>query len=118
MERCTSVTRAVLLDRFDPGVVLTALAQHRISVFMGVPTMYHRMVERMPELAGDVSYASMRVFISGSAPLSPETFRRFEARSGFRIVERYGLTETAIKHVQSPGWRTPPRYGRSGPAGG
>ena len=87
---------AVLLDRFDPVVVLTALAQHRISVFMGVPTMYHRMVERMAELAGDVSYASMRVFISGSAPLSPETFRRFEEQSGFRIVERYGLTETAI----------------------
>ena len=38
---------AVLLDRFDPAVVLTALAQHRISVFMGVPTMYHRMTERM-----------------------------------------------------------------------
>ena len=38
----------------------------------------------------------MRVFISGSAPLSAETFRRFEEQSGFRIVERYGLTETAI----------------------
>lgn len=87
---------AVLLDRFDPVVVLTALAQHRISVFMGVPTMYHRMVERIPELAGDLSYDSMRVFISGSAPLSVETFRRFEEQSGFRIVERYGLTETAI----------------------
>lgn len=87
---------AVLLDRFDPVVVLTALAQQRISVFMGVPTMYHRMTERMAELAGDLSYASMRVFISGSAPLSAETFRRFEEQSGFRIVERYGLTETAI----------------------
>ncbi len=87
---------AVLLDRFDPVGVLTALARQRISVFMGVPTMYHRMTERMPELAGDVSYASMRLFISGSAPLSPETFRRFEEQSGFRIVERYGLTETAI----------------------
>ncbi len=87
---------AILLDRFDPVGVLTALAQHRISVFMGVPTMYHRMTEHMAELAGDLSYASMRVFISGSAPLSPETFRRFEELSGFRIVERYGLTETAI----------------------
>ena len=82
----------VLLDRFDPAVILTALAQHRISVFMGVPTMYHRMTE----VAGDFSYASMRLFISGSAPLSLETFRRFEEQSGFRIVERYGLTETAI----------------------
>ncbi len=87
---------AVLLDRFDPVVVLTALARHRISVFMGVPTMYHRMTERLAELAGDLSSASMRLFISGSAPLSPETFRRFEEQFGFRIVERYGLTETAI----------------------
>ncbi len=92
---------AVLLDRFDPLVVLTALAQHRISVFMGVPTMYHRMTERMaagakdpPLIGGGLS--PLRVFISGSAPLSPETFRRFEEQSGFRIVERYGLTETAI----------------------
>ncbi len=96
---------AVLLDRFDPAVVLTALGQQRISVFMGVPTMYHRMTERMAELAQypppdrgghGGGLASMRVFISGSAPLSPETFRRFEEQSGFRIVERYGLTETAI----------------------
>ncbi len=87
---------AVLLDRFDPVVVLSALAQHRISVFMGVPTMYHRMTERLTALAGAVSWPSMRVFISGSAPLSPATFRRFEEQSGFRIVERYGLTETAI----------------------
>ncbi len=93
---------AVLLDRFDPAVVLTALAQHRISVFMGVPTMYHRMAERLAAGAKDSreghggGLASMRAFISGSAPLSPETFRRFEEQSGFRIVERYGLTETAI----------------------
>ncbi len=86
----------VLLDRFDPAVVLRALAPHRISVFMGVPTMFHRMTERMAETGEGFSWDSMRLFISGSAPLSVETFRRFEEQSGFRIIERYGLTETAI----------------------
>jgi malonyl-CoA/methylmalonyl-CoA synthetase len=83
---------AVLLERFDPTVVLRALDPHRISVFMGVPTMYHRMVETEVEC----SLSMMRLFTCGSAPLSPETFRRFHERFGFPIVERYGLTETGI----------------------
>jgi malonyl-CoA/methylmalonyl-CoA synthetase len=104
---------AVLLERFDPAVVLRALGSQRLSVFMGVPTMYHRMVEVMdtdkglkPLLA---SLSSMRLFTCGSAPLSPETFRRFQERFGFTPVERYGLTETAIntsnprRGVQKPG---------------
>ena len=102
----------VLLDRFDPAVVLRALAPHRISVFMGVPTMFHRMAE----IEGAFSFDSMRLFISGSAPLSAETFRRFEEQSGFRIVERYGLTETAI-NTSNPvaGDRRPGTVGRALP---
>jgi malonyl-CoA/methylmalonyl-CoA synthetase len=90
---------AVLLERFDPAVVLRALGSQRISVFMGVPTMYHRMtevVDTAPTLKPEISLASMRVFTCGSAPLSPETFRRFREQFGFSIVERYGLTETVI----------------------
>jgi malonyl-CoA/methylmalonyl-CoA synthetase len=90
---------AVLLERFDPVVVLRAFGPQRISVFMGVPTMYHRMTEAVdadPHLKSRVSVASMRVFTCGSAPLSPETFRRFREQFGFAIVERYGLTETVI----------------------
>jgi len=90
---------AVLLERFDPAVVLRAFGPRRVSVFMGVPTMYHRMVEAvdMDEgLKSDVSLSTMRVFTCGSAPLSPETFRRFREQFGFPIVERYGLTETVI----------------------
>lgn len=83
---------AVLLERFDPRVVLHALGPQRISVFMGVPTMYHRMLD----VEGEVSVASMRLFTCGSAPLSVETFRKFQERFGFTPVERYGLTETAI----------------------
>ena len=73
-------------------MVVRALDSQRISVFMGVPTMYHRMLD----VEDEVSLASMRLFTCGSAPLSVETFRRFEARYGFAPVERYGLTETAI----------------------
>ena len=90
---------AVLLERFDPAVVLRAFGPRRISVFMGVPTMYHRMVEAIDadaSLKPEVSLSTMRVFTCGSAPLSPETFRRFREQFGFPIVERYGLTETVI----------------------
>jgi len=89
---------AVLLERFDPAVVLRAFESHQISVFMGVPTMYHRMTEaaEADSRGKQLSLSSMRVFTCGSAPLSPETFRRFQQRFGFTIVERYGLTETAI----------------------
>ena len=82
----------VFLERFDPAVVLRAFDPHSISVFMGVPTMYHRLLD----VDAQVSLSFMRVFTCGSAPLSPETFRRFRERFGFTIVERYGLTETAI----------------------
>ncbi|MSQ48361.1 MAG: hypothetical protein EXR78_08280 [Deltaproteobacteria bacterium] len=82
----------VFLERFDPAVVLRAFDPHRISIFMGVPTMYHRLLD----VDVQVSLSAMRVFTCGSAPLSPETFRRFQERFGFTIVERYGLTETAI----------------------
>ncbi len=81
-----------MLPRFDPSRCLQSLVAHRISVFMGVPTMYHRLV-RCPD---DVSLASVRVFISGSAPLSPQDFRAFEERFGHTPLERYGLTETMI----------------------
>ena len=82
----------VLLERFDPLVVLRAFDPHQISVFMGVPTMYHRMVD----IEGEFSLSAMRLLTCGSAPLSPETFRRFQERFGLTLVERYGLTETGI----------------------
>lgn len=83
----------VFLDeKFDADRSLVALDRHSVTVFMGVPTMYHRMV-RSP---AEPNLREMRVFISGSAPLSPEVFRAFESRFGHQPVERYGLTETMI----------------------
>jgi len=57
-----------------------------------VPTFYTRLLDD-PRFTGDL-VAHFRLFVSGSAPLLPETHRRFAARTGHRILERYGMTET------------------------
>jgi malonyl-CoA/methylmalonyl-CoA synthetase len=62
------------------------------TVMMGVPTYYTRLLTDKGLNAETCS--NMRVFISGSAPLLEETFSAFEARTGHRILERYGMTET------------------------
>jgi len=61
---------------------------------MGVPTFYTRLLERQD--FGHQQCEKMRLFISGSAPLLAETHVEFEARTGFRILERYGMTETGM----------------------
>ncbi len=80
------------MERFDPASVLRAFGSQRITMFMGVPTMYHRMLD----VEGNFDLSSIRLLTCGSAPLSPETFRQFQERFGFTLIERYGLTETAI----------------------
>src|SRR6185437_3643827 len=64
------------------------------SVFMGVPTHYTRLLA-CPALTRE-AVASMRLFVSGSAPLLAETHREFETRTGKAILERYGMTETLV----------------------
>ncbi len=80
------------LARFDPGAVIERLP--RATVFMGVPTMYVRLLDDARFDA--TATRAMRLFVSGSAPLLAETFRRFEARTGQRILERYGMSETVM----------------------
>ena len=79
---------------FLPGYETQAVLRHlpQASALMGVPTFYTRLLEdaRFDRAAT----AHMRLFISGSAPLLAETHRQFEARTGHRILERYGMTET------------------------
>jgi malonyl-CoA/methylmalonyl-CoA synthetase len=87
-----SGSRTIWLARFDPAAVIEALP--RATVFMGVPTMYVRLLDD-PRFGRDCC-AGMRLFISGSAPLLPETFRQFEERTGMRILERYGMSETIM----------------------
>jgi malonyl-CoA/methylmalonyl-CoA synthetase len=80
----------IFLPKFDTDRVIEALP--RASAMMGVPTFYTRLLDDprfTRELAGH-----MRLFTSGSAPLLAETHRAFEERTGHRILERYGMTET------------------------
>ncbi|ETW11947.1 malonyl-CoA synthase [Roseivivax marinus] len=80
----------IFLPKFDLDAVLAALPD--ATTMMGVPTFYTRLLsdDRFDrDLAGH-----MRLFVSGSAPLLAETHRQFEARTGHRILERYGMTET------------------------
>jgi malonyl-CoA/methylmalonyl-CoA synthetase len=75
---------------YDAQQVIELLPE--CTVMMGVPTYYTRLLAKPSFAAGVCS--NMRLFISGSAPLREETFAEFEARTGHRILERYGMTET------------------------
>jgi malonyl-CoA/methylmalonyl-CoA synthetase len=82
----------LFLPKFDIDTILEELAHG--TALMGVPTYYTRLVadERLtPELA-----QNMRLFTSGSAPLTAETHKQFEQRTGHAILERYGMTETGM----------------------
>jgi malonyl-CoA/methylmalonyl-CoA synthetase len=81
-------------DRFDAAEALARIERDRVTVFMGVPTLYSRILALPDSVAPDLS--SMRLFTSGSAPLPARDHRAFEARTGHRILERYGMTEVGI----------------------
>ncbi|SPJ26946.1 malonate--CoA ligase [Falsiruegeria mediterranea] len=85
-----SGAKVVFLPGFDADAILEAMPT--ATALMGVPTFYTRLLadERLTrERAGN-----MRLFISGSAPLLVDTHEQWEARTGHRILERYGMTET------------------------
>ncbi|HWQ11546.1 MAG TPA: acyl-CoA synthetase [Roseiflexaceae bacterium] len=101
---------------FDAAEVLATLARGETTMFFGVPTMYTRLIqearrrteERSPKTEDGVGRddaprssvlgprSPVRLFVSGSAPLAPQTFAEFEALFGQRILERYGMTETVM----------------------
>ena len=82
----------IFLPAFSPDAVLAVLPQ--ATVMMGVPTFYTRLLADF-RLTREACKA-VRLFISGSAPLSPATHAEWEARTGHVILERYGMTETSI----------------------
>lgn len=84
--------KMIWLPKFDIEQMLQNLP--RATVLMGVPTHYVRLLadKRFTREA----CRNMRLFISGSAPLLPETFREFQQRTGHTILERYGMSETAM----------------------
>ncbi|HET6919959.1 MAG TPA: long-chain fatty acid--CoA ligase, partial [Jiangellaceae bacterium] len=82
-----------LVPRFDPQQALRILAEHRATIFAGVPTMYGALLAQPDRAAYDVS--ALRVCISGGSAMPVELLRGFEHEFGCKVLEGYGLSETS-----------------------
>lgn len=91
----------VLEPRFVPDIILQAIAQHRVTHFAGVPSMF-AMLANLPrpvpsatggDSLGAADFSAWRLCISGGAPLPPAVLAAFEAKFGVPIYEGYGPTE-------------------------
>jgi malonyl-CoA/methylmalonyl-CoA synthetase len=87
-----SASKIILLEKFNIKDVIKNLTKS--SVMMGVPTYYNRLVNE--EAFKYDSYSGVRLFISGSAPLTEKTFKEFKEKTNHSILERYGMTETGM----------------------
>ena len=98
----------IFLPRFDADEIMRLLP--KATAMMGVPTFYTRLLAR-PDFTREL-VAHVRLFVSGSAPLSAETHKEFQERTGHAILERYGMTETNM-NVSNPydGERVPGSVG-------
>jgi malonyl-CoA/methylmalonyl-CoA synthetase len=99
-------SKMIWLSKFDPKFVIRKMPE--ATVFMGVPTLYVRLLAE-PGLNREVA-RNMRLFVAGSAPLLIETFNEWTARTGHVILERYGMSETAM--LTSNPYRADERYGK------
>ncbi len=87
-----NASKILFLPAFDAGAVRSLLPE--ATVLMGVPTFYSRLLAE-PGF-GSADCQSIRLFVSGSAPLTEAVFGEFAARTGHRILERYGMTEAGM----------------------
>jgi malonyl-CoA/methylmalonyl-CoA synthetase len=92
--------RMRLLERYEHQSAASELLDYRPSLFFGVPTMYVRLLGTPAGQAREIG-SFMRLFVSGSAPLSAQVLADFERLFGHRILERYGMTET-LMNISNP----------------
>lgn len=85
--------RMRLLERFEARTAAATFLDFRPSLFFGVPTIYVRLLD-IPEEAARAIGRSLRLFVSGSAPLPAQVLEEFHAKFGHIILERYGMSET------------------------
>jgi len=97
-------SKMIWLSKFDPLQALRHMAH--ATVFMGVPTLYVRLLAEAS--LNPAAVKNMRLFVAGSAPLLMETFTDWQKRTGHTIVERYGMSETAM--LTSNPYAPDPRY--------
>ena len=87
--------RMRLVERFERQTAAQTFLDFRPTLFFGVPTIYVRLLELPEQQAREVG-GFMRLFVSGSAPLAPQVLEEFQAKFGHIILERYGMSETAM----------------------
>jgi malonyl-CoA/methylmalonyl-CoA synthetase len=92
--------RMRLLERFDRETATTTFLDFRPTLFFGVPTIYVRLLDTPPDAARQIG-ASMRLFVSGSAPLPAQVLEEFQSLFGHVILERYGMSET-LMNISNP----------------
>ncbi|MFC4600652.1 long-chain-fatty-acid--CoA ligase [Cohnella hongkongensis] len=92
----------LLVPRFEPKLVLETIRRRQPTVFPGAPTMYIALLNHPSTKDGE--FASIRVCVSGAAPLPREVQERFEAHSAGRLIEGYGLTEASPVTHCNPVW--------------
>lgn len=97
-------SKMIWLDKFDSRKVIQKMPE--ATVFMGVPTLYTRLLGEAG-LTKDTA-RNMRLFVAGSAPLLIETFSAWQERTGHTILERYGMSETIM--LTSNPYRADPRF--------
>ena len=105
---------AELHRSFDASRVYDALLEGSFTMFFGVPTMYTRLLREAE--SRDERPRPLRLYVAGSAALSPQAFEKFEKLFGERILERYGMTETGM-NLTNPydGERRPGTVGKPFP---
>ncbi len=89
----TAGATMVLVERFDPSDCLQAITEHRVTVVLGAPPMYVAWVQG--EGLDDADLGSVRLAVSGAAPLPVPVIERFREVTGITIEEGYGLTEAS-----------------------
>jgi long-chain acyl-CoA synthetase len=98
----------VLLPRFEPAALLATMTKERVTHWIGVPTMYWSLLKHVREQNLDVSNVAgtLKLAVSGGAPMPAEVMKDFQQTFGVRVVEGYGLSETApvasFNHLDRP----------------
>ena len=86
------------IPRYEPGEFLRLLIAHKVTLFPGAPSVYLSLLQHKDTKNYDLS--SLKIAISGAAPIPAETFATFEAVTGSKLIEGYGLTESSpITHL-------------------
>lgn len=89
-------------DRFEMEAIMRRVAEQAYTVFMAVPTVYAKLIQRLEELPHSErasiarGFASMRLMVSGSAALPASLHQRWSALTGQHLLERYGMTEIGM----------------------